>query len=65
MLMWMKILKKKKSKTLGAKILNFLYLDLLNEKIKKCIKYLEGKNLKKKYMITTCDHVYHTIFLEK
>ena len=43
-----KVKKKKKSKTLGAKILNFLYLDLLNEKIKKCIKYLEGKNLKKK-----------------
>ena len=60
-----KVKKKKKSKTLGAKILNFLYLDLLNEKIKKCIKYLEGKNLKKKYMITPCDHVYHTVCLEK
>ena len=59
------IKKKKKPKTIGAKILNFLYLDLVNQKIKKCIKYLEGKNLKKKYMITPCDHVYHTICLEK
>ena len=38
---------------------------ILNELIKKCIKYLEGKNLKKKYMITPCDHVYHTVCLEK
>ena len=59
------IKKKKKPKTIGAKILSFLYLDLINQKIKKCIKYLEGKNLKKKYMITPCDHVYHTICLEK
>ena len=59
------IKKKKKPKTIGAKILSFLYLDLVNQKIKKCIKYLEGKNLKKKYMITPCDHVYHTVCLEK
>ena len=60
-----RIRKKKKSKTIGHKILSIFYLDKLNELIKKCIKYLEGKNLKKKYMITPCDHVYHTVCLEK
>ena len=60
-----KIKKKKKRKTIGYKIMRLLYLDKLNEVIKKCIKYLEGKNLKKKYMITPCDHVYHTVCLEK
>ena len=60
-----KIKKKKKHKTIGYKLMRILYLDKLNELIKKCIKYLEGKNLKKKYMITPCDHVYHTVCLEK
>ena len=60
-----KIKKKKKSKTIGHKIMKILFLDKLNDLLKKCIKYLEGKNLKKKYMITPCDHVYHTVCLEK
>ena len=60
-----KLKKKKKPKTIGHKIMKILFLDKLNDLIKKCIKYLEGKNLKKKYMITPCDHVYHTVCLEK
>ena len=59
------IKKKKKPKNLGAKVMSILYLDVLNAKMKKCIKYIEGKNLKKKYMITPCDHVYHSVCLEK
>ena len=60
-----KIKKKTKPKTFGYKIMNILYLNALNEKMKKWIKYLLGKNLKKKYMITPCDHVYHTVCLER
>ena len=60
-----KIKKKKKPKTLERKIMNVLYLDVLNRKIKNCIKYLEGAYPKKKYMITPCDHVFHTVCLEK
>ena len=60
-----KIKKKKKPKTLGRKIMNVLYLDKLNRKIKNCLKYLEGTYPKKKYMITPCDHVFHTVCLEK
>ena len=60
-----KIKKKKKQKTIVNKIMSILYLDVLNQKIKNSIKYLEGKNPKKKYMITPCDHVFHTICLEK
>ncbi len=47
------------------KIINVLYLDVLNRKIKNCIQYLEGAYPKKKYMITPCDHVFHTVCLEK
>ena len=60
-----RIKKAKKPKTIGNKIMSIFYLDILNEKIKKCLKYLEGKNIKKKYMITPCDHVFHTVCLEK
>ena len=60
-----KIKKKKKPKTLERKIMNVLYLDVLNRKIKNCIQYLEGAYPKKKYMITPCDHVFHTVCLEK
>ena len=60
-----KIKKKKKPKTIINKIMSILYLDILNQKIKNSIKYLEGKNPKKKYMITPCDHVFHTVCLEK
>ena len=60
-----RIKKKKKPKTIGNKIMSIFYLDILNDRIKKCLKYLEGKNIKKKYMITPCDHVFHTVCLEK
>lgn len=60
-----KIKKKKKPKTLVSELMNILYLNALNAKIKKAINYLIGKNLKKKYMITPCDHVYHSVCLEK
>ena len=60
-----RIKKKKKPKTIGNKIMGIFYLDILNDKIKKFLKYLEGKNIKKKYMVTPCDHVFHTVCLEK
>ena len=60
-----RIKKKKKHKTFIDKIFKILYLDVLNKKIKKWINLLIGKNLKKKYMITPCDHVFHTVCLEK
>ena len=60
-----RIKKKNKPKTIGNKIMSIFYLDILNDKIKKCLKYLEGKNVKKKYMITPCDHVFHSVCLEK
>ena len=60
-----KIKKKKKPKTIENKIMSILYLDILNKKIKNSIKYLEGQIPKKKYMITPCDHVFHTVCLER
>jgi hypothetical protein len=47
------------------KIMKICYLDTLNEKIKRWFKNIEGKAIKKKYMITPCDHVFHTQCLEK
>ncbi len=57
--------KKEKTKTNFDKLLHICFLDKANEKIKKWLKNMEGKNTKKKYMITPCDHVFHTICLEK
>ena len=57
--------KKEKTKTNFDKLLHICFLDKANEKIKKWLKNMEGKNTKKKYMITPCDHVFHTVCLEK
>ena len=45
--------------------MHLCYLDKVEEKIIKWLKNMEGKNVKKKYMITPCDHVFHTLCLEK
>ena len=59
------IIKKIKRRNKCDKIMKICYLDALNEKIKRWIKNIEGKAVKKKYMITPCDHVFHTLCLEK
>ena len=59
------VTKKEKVKTSFDKILHLCYFDKVEEKIKKWLKNMEGKNDKKKYMITPCDHVFHTLCLEK
>ena len=47
------------------KLLHLCLLDRVIEKINKWLNNMEGKNTKKKYMITPCDHVFHTVCLEK
>ena len=42
-----RIKKAKKPKTIRNKIMSIFYLDILKHKIKKYLKYLEGKNIKK------------------
>ena len=42
-----RIKKAKKPKTIRNKIMSIFYLDILKDKIKKYLKYLEGKNIKK------------------
>ena len=59
------ITKKIKRRNKCDKIMKICYLDTLNEKIKRWFKNIEGKAIKKKYMITPCDHVFHTPCLEK
>ena len=58
---------KKKIKKINFcdKLMNICFLDKIKRKINRWIKNMEGKNTKKKYMITPCDHVFHTICLEK
>ena len=56
---------KKQKKCLLYKILNCSLLINFYEKINKWINNIEGKPAKKKYMITPCDHVFHTVCLEK
>lgn len=59
------VIKKVKNKNIFDKIMGLCFLDKLNQKIKRWLKNMEGKNVKKKYMITPCDHVFHTVCLEK
>ena len=57
--------RKEKDKNIYDKVMHLCYLDKVEEKIIKWLKNMEGKNVKKKYMITPCDHVFHTLCLEK
>ncbi len=59
------VIKNAKNKNIFDKIMSLCFLDKLNQKIKRWLKNMEGKNVKKKYMITPCDHVFHTVCLEK
>ena len=59
------IKKKKKIKNNCNKIIHLCFMDRVMRKIKKQIDNMEGKNRKKKYMITPCDHVFHIVCLEK
>ena len=56
---------KNKKKCLLYKILNCYLFTVFFEKINKWLNNIEGKPTKKKYMITPCDHVFHTVCLEK
>ena len=57
--------KKKKRKNSCNKIIHLCFFDRVTRKIKRWIDNMEGKTRKKKYMITPCDHVFHTVCLEK
>ena len=59
------IKKKIKKNNYCDKIMHICFIDKIKGKINRWIKNMEGKNTKKKYMITPCDHVFHTICLEK
>ena len=59
------IQKKEKTKKSCNKIIHLCFLDRVTRKIKRWIDNMEGKTRKKKYMITPCDHVFHTVCLEK
>lgn len=59
------IQKKEKTKNSCNKITHLCFLDKVTRKIKRWIDNMEGKTTKKKYMITPCDHVFHTVCLEK
>lgn len=59
------IQKKEKTKNSCNKIIRLCFLDRVTRKIKRWIDNMEGKTRKKKYMITPCDHVFHTVCLEK
>ena len=59
------VTKKVKSRNICDKIMRICYLNVLYETIKRWLKNMEGKTTKKKYMITPCDHVFHTVCLEK
>jgi len=59
------IQEKKKTKNSCNKIIHLCFLDRVTRKIKRWIDNMEGKTTKKKYMITPCDHVFHTVCLEK
>lgn len=58
------IQRKTKTKNCCDKIIHLCCLDRVINKIKRWIANMEGKT-KKKYMITPCDHVFHTVCLEK
>ena len=55
----------KKQKNKKHRILHICRIDSIIDKIHRWLNNMEGKNTKKKYMITPCDHVFHTICLEK
>ena len=57
--------KNKNKKCLLNKILNCYIFTPLFYKINRWLNNIEGKPMKKKYMVTPCDHVFHTICLEK
>ena len=59
------IQKKEKTKKSCNKIIHLCFFDRVTRKIKRWIDNMEGKTRKKKYMITPCDHVFHTVCLEK
>ena len=56
---------KRKTKNICNKLLHICLVDKLIKIINKWLENMEGKNTKKKYMITPCDHVFHTVCLEK
>ena len=57
--------KKEKNKNGCDKILHLCSLDKIVSKMERWLNNMEGKTGKKKYMITPCDHVFHTVCLEK
>lgn len=59
------IQKKEKTKNSCNKVIHLCFMDRVTRKIKRWIDNMEGKTRKKKYMITPCDHVFHTVCLEK
>lgn len=59
------IQKKEKAKTNCSKLMHLCFLDKIKKKIERWLKNMEGKSQKKKYMITPCDHVFHSICLER
>ena len=59
------IQKKEKRKSNCNKIIHLCFFDRVTRKIKRWIDNMEGKTRNKKYMITPCDHVFHTVCLEK
>ena len=56
---------KRKTKNICNTLLHICFVDKLIQIINKWLNNMEGKNTKKKYMITPCDHVFHTVCLEK
>ena len=59
------IQKKEKRKNNRNKIIHLCFLDRVTRKIKRWIDNMEGKTRNKAYMITPCDHVFHSVCLEK
>ena len=55
----------KKRETRLGKVMRVLYIEKVIKKIKRWIKNIEGRTYRNKYMITPCDHVFHTVCLEK
>ena len=56
---------KKDNKSLCYYILNCHIITIFLEKINRWMNNIEGKMAKKKYMITPCNHIFHSICLEK
>ena len=54
-----------KKKNKKNKLLHLCYIDRIIAKIHKWLNNMEGKTAKKLYMITPCDHVFHTLCLER